>query len=116
MKESLILRTERQGHIAFFDVSGYINNTGGEQIADSCNDLIAEGIHHFIFDLDRCAAVNSVGILILIELIEKTKNLRGKLAFCRVNQTPSKAFRIMGLLQNSSLHDTRTQAEQALGL
>ena len=53
MTESLILCTERQEHIAFFDISGYINNTGGKQIADTCNDLIAEGIHHFIFDLNR---------------------------------------------------------------
>ena len=68
MTESLILRTERQEHIAFFDVSGYIDNTGGKQIADTCNDLIAEGIHHFIFDLNRCAAVS-----IFIELIEKIK-------------------------------------------
>lgn len=114
--ESLILSTERQGHIAFLDVSGYINNIGGEQIADTCNTLIDAGVHHFIFDLDRCAAVNSVGISILIELIEKTKKLGGKLAFCRVNQTTAKAFRIMGLLQNSTLHDSRDQAAQALGL
>ena len=73
MTESLILCTERQEHIAFFDISGYINNTGGKQIADTYNDLIAEGIHHFIFDLNRCAAVNSVGISIFIELIEKVK-------------------------------------------
>ena len=116
MTEKLILQTERQDHIAFLDISGYINNTGGEQIADTCYELIDEGVHHFIFDLSHCVAINSIGISILIELIEKTKKLGGKLAFCNVNKTIGKAFRIMGLLQNSSLHESRDQAKQILSL
>ncbi|HIG52678.1 MAG TPA: anti-sigma factor antagonist [Candidatus Handelsmanbacteria bacterium] len=85
-------------------------------MADSYYELIDQGIDHFVFDLDGGAAINSAGISISIELIEKTKRLGSQLAFCCASKTIAKAFRIMGLLHNSSVDDSRAQAEQVLSL
>jgi len=49
-------------------------------------------------------------------LIEKTKRLGSQLAFCCASKTIAKAFRIMGLLHNNSVDDSRAQAEQVLSL
>ena len=114
MTENLILHTERQGPIAVLDISGYINNTGGEQIAEACKELMAEGVDRFLIDLGQCGAVNSVGISIFIELIEKAKSKGGRIAFCRAEDVVARALRIMGLLKHSSLHDSRAEAVEAL--
>jgi len=114
MAESLNLEVQREDGIGILTIVGYINNTGGEKIADSCNEMIEEGVIRFVLDLEGCRIVNSVGISILIELIEKLKTLDGRLAFCRVTPTIAKTFRIMGLLQSCSVHDDRPQAMAAV--
>lgn len=114
MAESLNLKVQREDGIGLLTIVGYINNTGGEKIADSCNEMIEEGIVRFVLDLEGCRIVNSVGISILIELIEKLKPLDGRLAFCQVTPTIAKTFRIMGLLQSCSVHDDCAQAMEAV--
>ena len=44
MAESLNLKVQREDGIGILTIVGYINNTGGEKIADSCNEMIEEGI------------------------------------------------------------------------
>ena len=109
MNESLQLKVEREEKVSVLEVSGYINNVGGEQIADACNKMIDEGIHCFLIDLSGCKIVNSIGISILIEIIEKVNELNGKLGFCSVTPTIAKTFRIMGLLQHCTLHEDREE-------
>jgi len=91
-------------------VSGYINNMGGEQIAEAVDELLDEGVNRFVFDLEQCRIVNSIGISILIEVIEKVLETEGRVLFCSVSPTITKTFRIMGLLQRSDICDTRAQA------
>ncbi|MFT5086906.1 MAG: hypothetical protein ACI8PG_001263, partial [Planctomycetota bacterium] len=43
MNETLQLHVERLETVGVLDVSGYINNVGGEHIADACNGIIDEG-------------------------------------------------------------------------
>jgi len=96
------------------EIEGYLNNLGGEKISDACNALMDEGMHRFVFGMERCSMINSVGISFLIEVLEKVQGLGGGLAFCGVSPTVSKTLQIMGLLQTATLHDTEEEALQAL--
>ena len=69
---------------------------------------------HFALNLEKSRVVNSIGISILIEVIEKVKAREGKVAFCSVTATIAKTFRIMGLLKASTIHDTQEEALSAL--
>ena len=51
----------------------------------------------------------------LIELIEKVRELDGKVAFCHVKPILAKTFGIMGLLKVAEIYDTEGEALQALG-
>ena len=88
---------------------------GGERIAEVCDEHIGGGTHNFILDLENCRIVNSIGISILIEVIERVKELGGKVAFCNASPTIAKTFRIMGLLQTAELHEAYADAQQSLG-
>lgn len=114
MPERLEVRVRREGQVGILETDGYINNIGAEKIAEACDGLIGEGLKHFVLNLEKSRIINSIGISILIEVIEKVRELQGKVAFCCVTPTIAKTFRIMGLLQASTVHDTEAQALEAV--
>ncbi len=87
-KNSLILSTH-----------GYINNHGGEKISEEALKHINEGVKTVILDLKDSKVVNSIGISLLIEVIEKLNQIDGKMVFINLDPTIEKTFTIMGLFQ-----------------
>lgn len=114
MAETLELEVTRQSNVGLLAVKGYINNLGGEKIAAACEELVKAQVVRFVIDLAECRIVNSVGISILIELVEKVHAQNGQLAFCAANPTIAKTLRIMGLLQSCPLHPSRDEAVKAV--
>ena len=51
--------------------SGYINNEGGQAIADAANKLMDQGCKTLLIDLDGTRIINSIGVSILLEILEK---------------------------------------------
>lgn len=78
---------------------GYINNLGGNEIAKRCYRQMDNGSRNFVLNLEKTKIINSIGISILIEIIEKVLELNGKLCFCGLTNSIAKTFRIMGLAQ-----------------
>jgi len=115
MAEHLEVRLRQEGRIGLLETEGYINHIGAEKVTDACDSLIQEGVHYLVLNLAQSRIINSIGISILIEVIEKVKDLKGKVAFCCVTPTIAKTFRIMGLLKVAELYDTEEEALQALG-
>ena len=84
---------------AVLKTDGYINNAGGEEIAKAAYALLGGGVNRLLLDLEKTKIVNSIGISILIEILEKVLDQGGRLAFCRLTPTIEKTFQIMGLAQ-----------------
>ena len=114
MSESLKLSVDRQEGLAIVYTEGYINNQGGEQIAQMAYSLIEEGHTRLLLNLQGTKIVNSIGISILIEIIEKMLDVGGKLAFCCLTPTIDKTFHIMGLAQYAGIHADEAEAKDAL--
>ena len=89
---------------------GYINNQGGEEIARAAYELLESGYTRLLLDLTGTKIINSIGISILIEIIEKMLEVDGKLAFCSLTPTIEKTFHIMGLAQYASIYPDQTTA------
>jgi anti-anti-sigma factor len=104
MTESLKLTVDdaHQG-VAVIHTDGYINNQGGEEIARVAYELIEQGNKNLLLNLAGTKIVNSIGISILIEIIEKMLEIDGKLAFCNLTPTIEKTFHIMGLAQYAKI-------------
>ena len=99
MTESLNVNVDRRDGLAVVYTEGYINNQGGEEIARVAYKLIDEGYRVLLLNLGGTKIVNSIGISILIEIIEKMIEIEGKLGFCSLTATIEKTFHIMGLAQ-----------------
>jgi len=110
MSESLEVTIRRKGLIGILETKGYINNIGAEKISDACDEVLDNGVRSFVLNLGNSRIINSIGISILIEVIEKVKAQDGKVAFCSVTSTIAKTFRIMGLLNASTIHDNEAEA------
>ena len=97
MTESLKLTVDdRRDRLAVIYTDGYINNQGGEEIARVAYELIEKGQKNLVLNLAGTKIVNSIGISILIEIIEKMLEIDGKLSFCSLTPTIEKTFHIMG--------------------
>jgi anti-anti-sigma factor len=115
MTESLNLTVDRRDGLAVIYTEGYINNQGGEEIARAAYKLLDEGFKMLLLNLAGTKIVNSIGISILIEIIEKMIEIDGKLGFCCLTPTIDKTFHIMGLAQYAPIFDTEERAVAELG-
>ena len=104
MTESLKLTTDVREDLAVIYTEGYINNQGGEEIARAAYQLMDKGHNRLLLNLAGTKIVNSIGISILIEIIEKMLEVDGKLAFCNLTPTIEKTFHIMGLTQYAGIY------------
>lgn len=104
MTETLKVTLDRRDDLAVIYTEGYINNQGGEEIARVAYELIDDGANVLLLNLQGTKIVNSIGISILIEIIEKMLEIDGKLAFCSLTPTIEKTFHIMGLAQYAGVY------------
>jgi anti-anti-sigma factor len=115
MTESLKLTVDEQKNgLAVIYTEGYINNQGGEEIARVAYGLIDQGTKQILLNLAGTKIVNSIGISILIEIIEKMLEIDGKLAFCSLTPTIEKTFHIMGLAQYAGIYPDEEAARTGL--
>jgi anti-anti-sigma factor len=115
MTDSLNLTVDRRDGLAVIYTEGYINNQGGEEIARAAYKLIDVGFKKLLLNLAGTKIVNSIGISILIEIIEKMIEIDGKLGFCCLTPTIDKTFHIMGLAQYAPIFDIEERAVAELG-
>ncbi len=113
MSEACKITVERRGDVAIFWTGGYINNQGGEEIARQAYTQLDSGARALVLDLGKTRIVNSIGISILIEVLEKVMDRKGTLAFCSLTPTIDKTFRIMGLAQYAAIYPTLEEAVKA---
>ena len=104
MTEALKVRLDLRDELAVIYTEGYINNQGGEEIARVADEAMAQGHKVVLLNLVGTKIVNSIGISILIEIIEKMIEIDGKLAFCNLTPTIAKTFNIMGLTQYADIY------------
>lgn len=116
MTDDLKVTVQRRGDAAILYTRGYINNLGGEEIAGRAYELMDDGIRTLILNLQETKIVNSIGISILIEVIEKMSEKEGQIAFCCLTPVIQKTFQIMGLAQYAKMFPDEDTATQELGI
>jgi len=101
------------GYVVVY-TDGYINSIGGEKIAEECDKLMEEGYRHFILNLEKSSLINSIGISILLEVIERAGEMEGSVSFCSVPPAPEKTVRIMRLTDWAKIYGDEEEAIEAV--
>ena len=108
------IAVREQGDIIIVDTDGYLNNIGGEIIASECYSQIEKGKKNFVLNLEKSPVVNSIGVSILIEIIEKLQDVDGSLGYCNLAPIVDKTFSIMGLTKYSTIYTDEADAINSL--
>ncbi|HEV7920879.1 MAG TPA: STAS domain-containing protein [Thermoanaerobaculia bacterium] len=116
MTEELRVAIERRQGGAILFTKGYINNVGGEEIANRAYELMDDGVRTLLLNLRETKIVNSIGISILIEIIEKMMDQGGRIAFCSLTPVIHKTFQIMGLANYATIFNDEESALRELNL
>jgi anti-anti-sigma factor len=116
MTEELRVAVERRNGGAILYTRGYINNVGGEEIANRAYELMDDGVKALLLNLRDTKIVNSIGISILIEIIEKMIDRGGKIGFCCLTPVIHKTFQIMGLANYASIFDSEESGVKDMNL
>jgi anti-anti-sigma factor len=117
MTDELRVAVDRRGaNGAILYTKGYINNVGGEEIANRAYELMDADVRALLLNLRETKIVNSIGISILIEIIEKMIDKGGKIGFCCLTPVIHKTFQIMGLANYAAIYNDEETAAREMGL
>lgn len=114
MFNSFRIKSREVGSVSIIETDGYINNSAGDEIADLCHQLIENGRTKILVDMTNSNMINSVGVSIFIEVIERLNAANGTLAFCNLVPIVKKTFDIMGITKFSTIYKSEEEAISAL--
>ena len=109
---SLNIRDE--GDVVIIETTGYLNNVGGEKVSEACYEKMENGKKLFLLNLENSKVVNSIGVSILIEIIEKLQDVDGKLGYYNLAPIVEKTFNIMGLTKYSTVFYSESEGLEGM--
>lgn len=93
----LTIEVEQAADHAVIRPVGYLNALTGDQIDKVCQELIADGIQYFIINFGRVEMINTIGISILVGIIEKVLERHGLVYFTELGATNREIFEVLNL-------------------
>jgi len=114
MQAEFKLTSELKGNILVMHTEGYVNNEGGEKIAEEFSGYHKKGVNKVVINLEKSKVVNSIGISFLIEVIEQLNEKKGKLIFTNLEPAIEKTLTIMGLFNYADKEDNVESALKSL--
>ena len=104
------VNTKVQDNYAVIYTNGYINDLGGELIDKECTKILQKDISNIIINFAGSEFINSIGISILIGIIEKVSDINGRIIFTNLSRSNKDVFEMLGLTKFASIFSTETEA------
>jgi len=81
----------------------YINKLTGEQIEQECRRRLDAGCKELVVNFSQTEIVNSIGISILLGVIDIASNIGAKVVFSDLNQNTVELFEMLGLTNHVTI-------------
>lgn len=88
----------------------YLNQLRGEGIERLCLDLLAHGVKKLIVNFEETELINSIGISILLGVIEAVRDASGVLILSNLSVSNHELFEVLGLLTSVRIAPTEEAA------
>ena len=82
----------------------YLNKLAGEKIERECRRQLESGAKTLVVDFSQTEIVNSIGVSILLGVIDAASNAGAKLVFSDVNEDTIELFEMLGLTNHVTLN------------
>jgi len=88
------------GDTAVIYPKGYLNNLSGESLVVECGNYIGKGIAKIVVNFGETDLINSIGISLLLQIIEDLKNIQGTICFTNMSKLLRDTFEMLGLIKH----------------
>ena len=88
----------------------YLNQLRGESIERRCQELLAGGVRHIVINFAETELINSIGVSILLGVIEAVNDARGSLVLSNLTPSNRELFEMLGLLSHVRIESTEDMA------
>jgi anti-anti-sigma factor len=102
------------GTTAVVYASDYLNKLTGEKIERECRRQLALGCQALVIDFSHTELVNSIGISILLGIIDLAEKNGAQVVFSDVNNQTIALFDMLGLTRHVVLASNETEAISTL--
>jgi anti-anti-sigma factor len=107
---SSLVRSHCVGTTAVVYASDYLNKLTGEKIERECRRQLDCGCRALVIDFSDTKLVNSIGISILLGIIDVAEKSGAKIAFAEVNNQTVQLFEMLGLTRHVVLAKDEREA------
>lgn len=88
----------------------YINDIEGEKLEELCDEFLNKGFKRVLMDFSNTDLINSIGVSILIGIIEKIRDKKGVIAFSGLKPVNYEIFNIVGITKHINVYKSEEEA------
>ena len=93
-------------------IDGYLNSLMGEEVERVVHEALNGDCRKVLLNFEATRLINSIGISIIIDVVEKIMERGGLLEFCCLSRINRELFQMTGVARYVRMFD---QEEEALG-
>jgi anti-anti-sigma factor len=98
------------GDTAIIYASDYLNKLSGERIERECKNQLEAGRQTVVINFRDTELVNSIGVSILMGVIDAAEQSHARLIFCDVNTQSANLFEMLGLTKHVRIAADESEA------
>jgi anti-anti-sigma factor len=102
------------GDVVIIYTSDYLNKLSGERVERECRLRLAEGCRALVLNFRDTELVNSIGISILMGVIDAAEESSAQLVFSDVNAQTTGLFEMLGLKRHVQIAKDENEALASL--
>jgi anti-anti-sigma factor len=106
----IALETRSVGDAAIIYASDYLNKLSGERIERECRRRLESGCRTLIINFRDTELVNSIGVSILVGVIDAAEQSTARVIFSDVNDHSANLFEMLGLTRHVSIASNEEEA------
>ncbi len=111
----LTVRTRRSGEALVVYIDGYLNSLMGEEVERVVRESVDSGGRKILLNFQGTRLINSIGISIIIGIVERIMESGGTLAFCQLSRVNRELFQMTGVARYVKAFDLEEDALGYLG-
>ena len=96
--------------VAVVRAGDYVNKLSGERLERECRLRLEAGCRALLIDFHETELVNSIGVSILLGVIDDAERTGARLVFVGANRHTSRLFELLGLTRHVALADSEESA------
>jgi anti-anti-sigma factor len=102
------------GDTAVIYPKGYLNNLAGESLVTECGRYTGKGIRKIVLNFGGTGLINSIGISLLLQIIEDLRTIEGTVCFSNMSKFQIDTLDMLGLLKHLRIFPAENEALQYL--